>query len=140
MQYLDASFIVAILTREPRSDDLRAWLDTQSPDDLCVSGWVSTEVSSALSIKQRTGDLTPEDRANSLAVWHRMLEDNFAIETIVSEHFDIAARLCDQPGINVRAGDALHLAICSTAGHHLVTLDRAMADTALTLGIPALVP
>jgi len=139
MNYLDASVVVALLTPEVGSDRAEAWLQA-TEDKPCISPWVNSEVSSALSIKVRTGALSLETRAIALADWHRLRDASLAIEPIIADNFNLAATYCDHADLKLRAGDALHLAICFTAGHRLVTLDPAMADAALALGIPAVVP
>jgi uncharacterized protein len=49
--------------------------------------------------------------------------------------FRTAARLADQHAIGLRAGDALHLAICASHGATLCTLDRRLGDAGSALGI-----
>ena len=49
--------------------------------------------------------------------------------------FAMAARLSDQHAAGLRAGDALHLAICAHRGATLSTLDRRLSDAAPVLGI-----
>jgi hypothetical protein len=66
MRYLDTSILVAALTREPRTGDMQAWLASQAADTLCISEWVITEFSSALSMKIRMDLLTPNERATVL--------------------------------------------------------------------------
>jgi uncharacterized protein len=52
------------------------------------------------------------------------------------EDFRVAARLADQSELNLRAGDALHLAICANHGASLCTLDRRLAEAAPRVGVP----
>ena len=66
--YLDTSLLVAVLTNEPRTNELQEWLAVQTPDSLTISDWVVTEFSGALSMKVRTGQLNTGNRADALAV------------------------------------------------------------------------
>ena len=79
MNYLDASVVVALLTPEVGSDRAEAWLQA-TEDKPCISPWVNSEVSSALSIKVRTNALSLETRAIALADWHRLRDASLAIE------------------------------------------------------------
>jgi len=53
---------------------------------------------------------------------------------VAREDFRAAARFCDQSELNLRAGDALHLAICANHGASLCTLDRRLAEAAPARG------
>jgi len=136
MHYLDTSVIIALLTREVHSERAEAWLAPQDPANLCISDWVVTEVSSALSIKLRSGILTPALRATILARWHRSIAENFASVPIFSRHFETAATFADRHETGLRAGDALHLAIASEAGCAVATFDHIMAAAAPLVGVP----
>lgn len=136
MTYLDTSVVIALLTREAHSERAETWLVRQDPATLHISGWVITEVSSALSIKLRTGILTPALRATILARWHRVIAENFVSLPITSGHFETAATFADRHETGLRAGDALHLAIASNAGCAVATFDRIMAAAAPLVGVP----
>jgi len=62
MFYLDASVAVAAIAREDRSERIWKWLEDHADMPILCSGWTATEVSSALSIKVRTGTYTLENR------------------------------------------------------------------------------
>lgn len=134
--YLDTSVVVAALTREPKTGAVLAWLDAQEPDQLTISEWVVTEFSSALSIKLRTGQITAIERAEALAAFAQLSGEGLAILPISGLHFRMAARLADQYALGLRAGDALHLAICADRGAALRTLDRRLGEAGPALGVP----
>lgn len=137
MHYLDTSFIVAALVpEEVSSPQARDWLRRGGGTALAISNWVVTEVSSALSIKVRTGELTVEQRADVLTEWQRMRDGSLSILQVEESAFGIAARFAARHDLGLRAGDALHLAIASAAGCTLVTLDKSMAKAAPELGVP----
>jgi len=54
-------------------------------------------------------------------------------------HFRTAARFADQHGLRLRAGDALHLAVCADHGATLCTLDRRLGDAGSVLGVKTMV-
>jgi uncharacterized protein len=133
MYYLDACIIVAIVANEKARSLVRAWLNQSEIGTLYISPWVITEVSSALSIKVRTRDLTDEMQSDAQNAC-RLLLQNFIIKPVLQNHFDIAARFAGHASLGLRAGDALHLAIASAYGLTLVTLDRQLADAGPPVG------
>lgn len=75
--YLDASVLLAALTREAETERLLAWLGKQDPEHLAISSWVIAEFSSALSIKIRTWQIEPVHRADALAMFTAMATETF---------------------------------------------------------------
>ncbi len=140
MLYLDTSVLVAALTNEPHTSRMQEWLGGQVPDELMVSDWVAAEFSSALAIKLRTSQIGPEDRAHSLAAFSHLCDSSFQILPVERPHFRLAARFADQFALGLRAGDALHLAICSEYAATMCTLDRRLAQGATALGVKTIVP
>jgi predicted nucleic acid-binding protein len=133
MLYLDTSLLVAALTNEAETERMQHWLGQQPVDDLAVSDWVATEFSSTLSIKLRTGQIRIADRVEALVTFTRLATDSFTAIPVSRSDFRTAARLAD--AIGLRAGDALHLAICANHGATLCTLDRRLGDAGSALGI-----
>jgi hypothetical protein len=135
MLYLDTSLLVAALTNEAETERMQHWLGRQAEGELAISDWVTTEVSSALSIKLRTGQIGAAHRADALAMFTRLATDSFAVVPVSRLQFRTAARFVEQHALGLRAGDALHLAICSDHGATLCTLDRRLSDAASALGL-----
>jgi uncharacterized protein len=135
MLYIDTSLLVAALTNEAETERIQGWLGQQAEGDLAISDWVGTEFSSALSIKLRAGHVEPAHRADALAMFSRLSADNFLVLPVSRLHFRTAARFADQHLLSLRAGDALHLAVCADHGATLCTLDRRLSDAGPALGI-----
>ena len=94
-----------------------------------------TEFSAALSIKLRTQEIEADDRADTLAMFAELCAESLAVLEISGLHFRTAARFADQHALGLRAGDALHLAICADHGGTLSTLDRRLSEAGSALGL-----
>lgn len=137
MLYLDTSLIVAGLSNETMTPRVQAWLADQDPAELLISDWTVTEMSSAMAIKLRTGQITLEQRAAALAMFNRLVAESFTLLNVTAGQFRTAARFVDQHTLGLRAGDALHLAIASEHGATVHTLDQRLAEVGPALGVPA---
>ena len=135
MVYLDASLVVALLTPEEHSDRAEAWFARQPVGSMFVSGWVITEVSSALAMKLRTRMLTLDRRAAALNAWAAIRNASLLTLAVTDDQFEQAARITDQHALGLRSGDALHVAVARESGCRLATFDARMAEAAPQLGL-----
>jgi hypothetical protein len=119
---------------------MQAWLEKQEAGNLAISDWVTTEFSSALSMKLRARHIQAVHRADALAMFTRLVADSLTILPVSDFQFPTAGRFADQHALGLRAGDAPHLAICADYGAKLCTLDRRLGEAGPVLGVKTLLP
>ena len=134
MIYLDTSILGAIFFREPGALELVTKLEKQAKQGLMISAWTLTEMSSVGGIKQRTGVIDAALRQQALAKFQRFASTHLNTVEIEPVDFRTAAVFIETP-LNLRAGDALHLAVARRLGARIASLDKRMRDAAETLGL-----
>ncbi|HEV2365254.1 MAG TPA: type II toxin-antitoxin system VapC family toxin [Caulobacteraceae bacterium] len=133
--YLDTSLLVAVLTNEPRTEAVASWMDDHRGAEFVSSLWMEAELSAALSMKVRSKALDEDGRRGALALFRRVRTRSLSVLSVADEHFRSAALLADRPETGLRAGDALHMAIASSHGARICTLDRRLAAAGPPLGV-----
>ena len=123
-----------MITLEAATTRVQRWAGVQPVGSVLVSDWVIAEVSSALSLKVRTGILDPTERLAAAAAFRKQVANSFDVLRVTRDHFEAAARFSDRYDLSLRAGDALHLAIATFRGATLFTLDRRLLAAARVLG------
>jgi hypothetical protein len=134
--YCDASALLKLYLPEPGSDELNRIVEGRV--DLLVSDLAVSEIVSALARRLRDGALTPE---GARRVQHALLEgidrgvyQNAELTRDVhrrAEHFLLALR--ETP---LRAADALHLALATTAhAPSMASFDLRLSAAARAVGL-----
>jgi uncharacterized protein len=140
MFYLDSSILVCMFSNETRTREIQAWRAGLDGGSVWLSDWNLTEFSSAMSFKRRTAQISPKQRENAEALFQAYLRLYPGLLPVRSEHFRHAASIAGREDINVRAADALHLAIAMESNATICTLDIKMHQAAGILKIASLKP
>lgn len=130
--YLDASVLVPLFIDDIFTARSRAFL--QSGPEILVSDFARAEFASVVGRAVRTGDIAD---AQALAVFRDFdtwAETSPAAETTAQDVRTTEAWL-RRLDLNLRAPDALNIAIAKRLGASLATFDHRMAEAALALGV-----
>jgi predicted nucleic acid-binding protein len=128
--YLDTSLLVAALVHETGTDTAVRFLQDHAQQLWMISPWVSTELASALALQVRRGAITLQE---SQKAWQRfgvLRAHRLQALPLVVEDFEAAARLCLAQVPPLRAGDALHLALCQRLNLQLASFDLGLCKAA----------
>jgi predicted nucleic acid-binding protein len=138
--YLDSAIVVKLLVRERESVWFTRNLSGQSFE---TSELALAEVCAALLVKERAGDLTPNERIKATETFFSMIEDELILLLPLNRKVIDRARavqLACHPAVPLRTLDALHVATCDlhNSGSMSAT-DRRIRSACQQLGI-ALIP
>jgi uncharacterized protein len=139
--YLDTSAIVAAHCAEPDTALVQQWLALHSPAEIVASTWMLTETESALSIKERRGEITRVQRQQISIDIATFISRIGLMEVPLESDFLEALKLCAVASSRLRAGDGLHLAIALRLKVRcMITLDDVLANNAVTHGLMNALP
>ena len=134
MLYLDASVMVALFAPDVHNDEAQTWIGARHDAALAISRWGEVEFAAVLSAKERAGALNEGEKKEVLSLYRRSAA-GFARLEIGERQFAEAVRIGEAGAAGLRGADALHIAIASTHGATLCTLDLREADAAEELGV-----
>jgi predicted nucleic acid-binding protein len=138
MVYVDTSVLVALCVNEPKSVAVARWYATCT-EELISAVWCVTEFASALGIKRRTAQISPEQGAFAWQAFERLCASDLQLLLVESATFHRAAALTLDAKAGLRAGDALHLAAALDAkAKCIATLDEVLARNAARMKIKPL--
>jgi predicted nucleic acid-binding protein len=133
--YLDTSAAVPLFVPEPSSDKVAAWLDSGA-DTLVSADLILTEFASALAIKVRRGELIQKHAAAAWENFGIFSQSGLRLVPVTRATFMRAAQLVRSIRGELRAGDALHLAMAiETEATGIATADSQLEKCALVQGL-----
>jgi hypothetical protein len=137
MIYVDTSVFVALCIKEQKSEDVAKWY-TNSSAKMISSTWAFTEFSSALSLKVRTSQITEKQSREAWKKFDGLCQYDIELLPIENKVYYSAGILVVDSKSNLRAGDALHLAVAKQLkSKSLATLDKVLAKNASSVKIQA---
>ncbi|MBV9758674.1 MAG: type II toxin-antitoxin system VapC family toxin [Alphaproteobacteria bacterium] len=133
--YLDTSIVVALFVDDQHRGRAKAFLRDQQPD-IVVSDFAAAEFSAAIARHVRTGKATAQAAKAAFAdfdTWAYLFAEGAATDASDVRTAEAFIRRLD---LNLRAPDALHIAVVQRIGAILATFDERMAANAKALGTP----
>lgn len=138
MIYLDTSFLTPLFRVEPSSAGVANFIARQSPGTLAVSKWTGVEFAGVVSRSVRMGGLTAVAGRELIEIFDATIAASFVELFPNSYDFELAGEYVSNFATQLRAPDALHLAVAHNNGVEFVaTLDDGMLSAAKRLKIPA---
>ena len=139
--YVDTSALVAMITAEPRSASLKAWLRSNQGQALVSADWCVPEVASALSIKVRSGQIDVAIADEAWSEFGAACDGLLDLMPVVPGDFSFAAQMCRGVPSGLRAGDALHLAVAvRTECAAMLCFDTTLNRNAQASGLAVISP
>jgi predicted nucleic acid-binding protein len=136
MLYVDSSILVGLCTKETKSPAINKWYENSRDLQLISSTWMFTEFASALSIKERTGQITPKESKNAWKIFEAICNNDIELMPIDNKVFYSAGLLVLDSSSKLRSGDALHLAAAKFfKAKAIITLDKVLEKNASRLKI-----
>jgi uncharacterized protein len=136
MYYLDTSVVIPLYVKEATSNDCQTFVNTHK-GELVISQWTMLEVYSGFSLLKRTGVVQGADMVTLTTTLEQQAKLYFNLQKILVADFVTAKdQLAHNTfGLNLRAGDALHIAIARNNGLELVSSDANMIKAAKAFGV-----
>ena len=136
MLYVDSSILVGLCTKETKSPAINKWYENSRDLQLISSTWMFTEFASALSIKERTGQITLKESKSAWKIFEAICNNDIELLPIDNKIFYSAGLLVLDSSSKLRSGDALHLAAAKFfKAKSIITLDKVLEKNASRLKI-----
>ena len=137
MLYFDTSFLAPLILEEPTSPAVERFLAKLPSEALAISHWTRVEFSSLLAREVRMGGMAPSLAQEADDQFEAIIAESFLVLTSTVDDYELAKRYLAAPGIGLRAGDALHLAIAHNhRAEAIYSFDKTLLAAGKTLGLP----
>ena len=137
MIYLDTSFVAPLLLPEASSAKVESVLTGLVPGEAAVSLWTRAEFASAVARRVRIGEMTADAALRATRRFDELIEQSIQLLAPMADDFQVAQRMIVESDWQLRAADALHLAIARAhRAQAFLTLDASLLRIASRLGMP----
>lgn len=134
MFYFDTSFLAPVILQEATSDKVEVFLRKLPQGQMYISHWVRVEFASLLSREVRMGGLKESEARTAIEQFEEMVVESYQVLVPTAVDYELARSYIQNFATQLRAGDALHLAIARNQGAQSVyTLDKGMLKAARML-------
>ncbi|MHB8788033.1 MAG: type II toxin-antitoxin system VapC family toxin [Thauera sp.] len=133
--YADTCILLPLFFRDTSTEAVLAWLGGVGNETVLISQWTRTEFASAAGIMARRGDISADLHREGLERFDRLVSARLSTELVDTTDFDRARSWIADYRSGLRAGDALHLAVCARLSARLCTADGPLARAAADVGV-----
>lgn len=135
--YLDTSVLVGLFTMDPASERADAAMRVEGIQAI-LSDWAKAEFASAVAIKVRVGVITAAGAQAAFAGIDAWTAQSAQPAAMIASDLAAVTTWLRRLDLNLRAPDAIHIAIAQRLGATLLTFDARMREAAQALGCPVL--
>ncbi|MSP03259.1 MAG: VapC toxin family PIN domain ribonuclease [Acetobacteraceae bacterium] len=132
---LDTSFLTGLFVEADAFTENARALFVEIDEDFIVSDFAVAEFASAIARLTRTGRLTREEAREIFSGFDSWRARSAEAESVDASDIRTATAVVRRLDLNIRAPDAINLAIARRIGSSIATYDRGMAANARILGI-----
>lgn len=133
--YFDTTFVVGLFVDSDAFAAGARALCSGSDDSYVVSDFVAAEFASVVARLTRMGRILKDQAPSLFGHFDTWRTRSTEAEDVDGVDIRVAAAIVRRLDLNIRAPDAINLAIAARIGASLATFDRRMAENARSLGI-----
>ena len=138
MIYLDTSFLTPLFREEPVSERIEGFLATVPAGTLAISQWTRVEFASVIARDVRMKTLDTVTAHKLIEAFDSLADHSLHVLVAVAADFDLAHDFVAEFTTQLRAPDALHIAIAHNHGiEEILTLDDGLIFAARKIKITA---
>lgn len=137
MNYFDTSFLTPLVRKERTSAQIARFMAGLPTGQLAISRWTEVEFASLLARDVRMGAMNAGEAHATATLFEEVVAQSLVVWLPEAEDYDLAKRYLRRHETELRAGDALHLAIAANHDARAIhSLDKTMIKAGRMLGLP----